>query len=103
MLNSAPGAVDPFNSATHNKILYCVYGYKCFPQILTCKIINSDDYGPIIWGYSVYKRKPGFRTLGQQLEKWIEQNAYQMCIFFDEQPDMLECVRKLTTPARNVT
>lgn len=67
-----------------NETLWAVYGHSCQPSILCFKVIAYERIGVIrknkkelrkederaIWGHSVYKDKPGFRTLGTKLE-WL--------------------------------
>jgi hypothetical protein len=98
----AKGAIDPFDQTHFNKPLYCVYGYDCFPNVLTCMIrpALSAMESPTIWGYSVYKRQPGFRTLGQNLKNWYLSNTHpkSSAVFFDDQDNMLAYLKTITTP-----
>lgn len=92
--------VDPFNTDSHGKPLWVVYGPDCFPSILCCKISTTSG-SPTIWGFSRYRRVGGFRTLGQTLSTWIEaQKKYRSdkVTFYDEHEDALAYIRKLTTP-----
>lgn len=75
--------------------VWCVYGVKCFPQMLCCKL-KQTVFGPVIWGFSIYKRQPGFRTLGQQLTAFTKQ--LQLCEFFTDHDEALAYMKKLTTP-----
>lgn len=87
--------IDPHLSENHNKVLWCVYGPECFPTMFSC-VIKTASHIPAIWGYSVYKRSPGFRTLGREITGgWIEENRAK---FFSEQDDALDYLRELTTP-----
>jgi hypothetical protein len=89
--------VDPLNYI--DKPLWCVYGYECFPSVFACTI-NSASGTPVIWGYSVYKRSGGYRTLGLNLDKWIaEQNLIgKIAYFFNKQEHAMEFLSKLITP-----
>lgn len=85
--------------------LWCVYGADCFPSLFCCKIRKWDTppvgCGFNIWGYSVWRRQPGFRTLGRDLDDWIEEKLYlarREPKFFLEQEQALEHLRKITTP-----
>jgi hypothetical protein len=60
-----------------------------------CCKINCRSGALTVWGYSVYRRSPGFRTLGVDLEKWAAGNGAQ---FFAEQSDALAHMAKITTP-----
>lgn len=87
--------VDPHLSAHHNKILWCVYGPDCFPTMFCC-VIKTASRNPAIWGYSEYRRSPGFRTLGREItEGWIEEHDAK---FFETQNDAFDYLRELTTP-----
>jgi hypothetical protein len=48
--------------------LWIVYGPDCFPHLLLAKV-RSDL---TIWGWSIWRRQPGFRTLGMNLQTWID-------------------------------
>lgn len=77
--------------------LWAVYGYYSFPSIIACTINDHPQCGLTIWGYSEWKNKPAYRTLGQDLQKWmIENNG----IFFDDHDEALQYIKKLTTPKR---
>jgi len=79
-----------------NKPLWVIYGYDCFPSILCCKINNGN-----IWGFSIYRRSPGFRTLGMNLETWYneEGKAHTQMVpeFYDDHEEALEKLRKITS------
>lgn len=45
--------------------LWGVYGNDCFPTIFACKMLDYPSGMRAIWGFSVYRRKPAYRTLGQ--------------------------------------
>lgn len=79
--------------------LWCVYGPSCFPTLFCCKIklqdIDISEFDYCIWGYSVYKRKPGFRTLGRAVKPWAKQNDAK---FFLDQEDALAFLQKISTP-----
>lgn len=75
--------------------LYCVYGPNCFPSIFSC-VIRQHITGKCVWGYSVYKRVPGFRTIGHHIGDFL--NRYKNAVFFDKQEYALEYLSKLITP-----
>jgi hypothetical protein len=78
--------------------LWCVYGPDCFPTLLCFKLRYQDvgGYNDIcIWGYSVYKKVPGFRTLGTIFSKWAKENSPKI---FDSQEQALEYLKKITNP-----
>ena len=93
-----PLAIDPFDDAFHDKILYVIYGNAyCFPNFLVCTVTDCGEFGPTIWGYSTYQNDPKFRTLGQNLNTWISENCNDIQLFFDNQDAMLNCLKDLTT------
>jgi len=56
-----------------------------------------------IWGYSVYKRSPGFRTLGAAVESnqycdWVVKHNPK---FFLTQEEALGYLKELTTPKQS--
>ena len=96
--------VDHNNKENEGKILYCVYGVDCFPTIFSCKIhyINTFGYGNIIWGYSVYKGEAGFRTLGREVDSWInelkEKYGWDLFLFFDDFDEAMKYIKKQIKP-----
>ena len=88
-------AIDPNNPDFHKIPLWCVYGDDCFPSMLCCRISTADGT-PTIWGYSVWRREPGFRTLGINLVEWIKREKRPR--FFANHADALAYIGKLTTP-----
>lgn len=96
--------VDPNLVENHDRILWCVHGVDCFPAMFCCKIRMHAEFGPIIWGYSVYKRKTGFRTLGQNVNTWMqglkEKHGQDLFEFYDDHGDAISRIAKLTTPAK---
>lgn len=91
--------IDPTQKENHDKPLWVVYGVDCFPSLLLCKVNDHATCGPTIWGYSIYKRIPGFRTLGLSLKEWMAREEKPR--FFDTQAEAFGLLAKLTTPARN--
>lgn len=94
-----------FNDPTcHDKPLWVVYGVNCFPSIICCKLTLHHKDDVVIWGHSVYRRSPGFRTLGKSVITWIndyKQNfGYDLFEFYDSQDEALDRIRKLTTPGK---
>lgn len=81
-----------------DKPLWCIYGVECFAHFFCCKITHGYK-GPNIWGFSVYKRQSGFRTLGVNAEKWIAEQGYPVR-FFANQADALEWLAAKTDPER---
>jgi len=88
--------IDPTRPEFLDRPLWCVYGEQCFPSMICCKVIHDDRYGPTIWGYSVYRNSPGFRTLGRNLKTWVKQNK---AIFFADQMMALQFMANITLPA----
>lgn len=94
----AKNEIDPLDMQFHDIPLWCVYGYDCFPEIMACKL--NYNGGLNIWGYSVYKRQPGYRTLGQDVQKWMKR--YIMVKFFAKQEDAIMFISNLVTPKCDV-
>lgn len=88
-------AVDPHLAEHQYKPIWVVYGSTAFPSLLCCKINHCQGVA-CIWGYSVWKRVPGFRTLGQHLSQWVEKS--ELCFFFADQQHALDFLKLTTTP-----
>lgn len=92
--------VDHTDPANFGKTLWLVYGLKCFPSILCCQIKQGTS-APTIWGFSVYRRSPGFRTLGRHVDVWINElkaRGNDMFEFYDDQDEALARLKAITTP-----
>jgi hypothetical protein len=96
--------MDPVN---HGKPLWIVYGEKYAPQLLCAKLLaysSTHELLPVgtqgpnvcIWGFSYYKGKPGFRTIGSDAMEWLER--FPDPRFYDLQGEALEHIRLLTSP-----
>jgi hypothetical protein len=96
---------DPIN---HGKPLWVVCGRNGDSSIYCVKLLAYDSNYvllPIghrgdhvcIWGYSVYKGKPGFRTLGIKVEEWADRFS-KAPIFYDSLEEAIKKVTKLLTP-----
>lgn len=84
-----------FESAPSNVPIWCVYGDDNW---LKFGVFRKRDYpgrNSALWGYSVYRRQPGFRTLGVGPD-WCIENK---CRFFANQDDGLAYLRQATEPA----
>lgn len=94
--------VDPLLPENHDRPLCCIYGAQTFPTVFCCKIMQHRDEDPVIWGFSVYRREPGFRTLGQNLTNWMdglrEKYGWQMFEFYDSHPEAMARMAELTDP-----
>ena len=89
------GDIDPHNPDNYDKVIWCVYGPDSFPTMFCC-VIKTASRNPAIWGHSVYKRSPGFRTLGREVVgDWIASNNAK---FFSTQDAAFDYLRTLTTP-----
>lgn len=101
---------DLNNKANHDKPLWVVYGHDCFPSILCCKLkwypqnyMHSNLPEMVcIWGFSIYRRSPGFRTLGVNVDTWMNDNktkfGYTLFEFYDDHGEAIERIRNLTDP-----
>lgn len=90
-------AVNPFDPINWNKPLWVVYGSKYHPSVLCCKISNASGY-TCIWGYSVWSNSAGFRTLGQDLTKWMDKS--EEVLFFDMQLIAIAYLTFILTPKK---
>lgn len=98
--------VDPNLVENQDRVLWCVYGVTSSPTIICCKIRAHAEYGPIIWGYSVYRRSPGFRTLGQNVNTWQHglkvKFGWDLFEFYDDHGQAITRITQLTTPKAGV-
>lgn len=90
--------IDPSLEAHLGKPVWCVYGPDCFPSVICCKILDHPHDGLSIWGYSIYRRSAGFRTLGKNLDTWMDDNTNVK--FYEFLDDALDALRVLLTPRR---
>jgi hypothetical protein len=97
--------INPLDPTNHDRPLWLVYGVECQPQIVCCKIMmcgEPDDLKPTIWGFSVYKGVPGFRTMGHSLKGWMrnmgKSHGWNMFEFYDLQESALTRLQLLTDP-----
>ena len=91
-VNSSIDVTDP---QYHGRPLWCVYGPDCFPTLFCCKVTMGYDRSLNIWGYSVYRRQAGFRTLGLEVTAWA---AKSDAVFFSEHSAAIAHITELTTP-----
>lgn len=95
---------NPFGKINHNVALWCVYGYSAFPSMIGCTLRVHNHRGVEslnIWGFSIYKRQRGYRTLGISVEKFYETYGKDFRPkFFRIQADALAFIAALTNPQR---
>lgn len=89
--------IDPTKTLLETP-MWVVYGPSCFPTLFCCMVNNPQRAGLTIWGYSVWKRQPGFRTLGVNLQEWRDRPEVKPARFFATQDDALQYLGKITTP-----
>lgn len=104
--------IEPLNPEYHGKPIWVIYGPSRFwPQILCCKLnAYSSTHALLpagrrgatvcIWGYSLWRGKPGFRTLGVDVEEWGARQEWGP-FFYDVQAYALDHLREITTPRSN--
>lgn len=85
--------VDIEDEAVYNKSLWLVYGHDAFPQLLCCRV-RAQNGMLVIWGFSVYRRSPGFRTLGMDVQEFLSRHTLKE--FYDDQDEALARLKKLT-------
>lgn len=90
-------AIDPNDPVNLNRTLWCVHGHKAHPAIHCLRIKASQNMkGHFVWGYSVWKGEPGFRTLGVSVEKFHENK--DLHLYFPEKQDALEYLSIILDP-----
>lgn len=90
-----PIPIDPFDPQHWDKPLFVVYGSSAFPSLLCCKVLHRTTYpdkDPCIWGFSIWRRTPGFRTLGIKLKDWVERETDPR--FYLSQEEAFEAIRE---------
>ncbi len=103
---TSTGEIDPRDPYWHGRPLWVIYGPKCHPTFICAKLraydaahiiqpVGRPGANVCIWGYSVYRRVPGFRTMGTGIETLDDPH------FFSVQDEALSYLRKLTTPMGN--
>lgn len=76
-----------WNNAPANTPLWGVYGNPCFPTVFACMLKDypqSDlmEAHRAIWGWSLYRRKGGYRTLGTG-KKWADEHGLRLFLTRD--------------------
>lgn len=66
-----------WDTAPLGEVLWGVYGPDSFPSVFACKILDHPEQGRVLWGFSIYRRSPGFRTLGVS-SLWAEQHGLHL-------------------------
>lgn len=94
-----PTPIDPFDPQHWNKPLFVVYGPNSFPSLLCCKVRLNEGV-PTIWGFSIWRRSPGFRTLGIKLKTWVEREDTPR--FYLSQEEAFEAIRETFNKAAPV-
>ena len=93
-------AIDPLNPENFNIPLWAIYGVSIYwPNVLCCRINNASG-APSVWGYSVWKRSPGFCTLGRNVAEWS--SGHEFCHFFSSHSHALDYLKEITTPKPGV-
>lgn len=95
----AKKAIDPSDANYHNIPLWCVHGHEAHPSIHCLKLKMSPavtNFQLTVWGYSVYKGEPGFRTLGKSLTAFSE--GKKLLLFFACKQDALDYLSIILEP-----
>jgi hypothetical protein len=83
--------VNPFEPANFNRALWCVHGRDGSPQIQAFMVNDAGVNGTAtIWGYSIYRKSPGFRTLGLRLDTWLSDKHDP--VFYDDRNDAMNAL-----------
>ena len=67
---------------------------------IECVMVNCRSGGPAVWGYSVWRRSPGFRTLGISLASYMARA--REVEFYAEQQHALDAVKEATAPSKKL-
>jgi len=106
--------LNPLDAKNHGKPLWVVVGPSPYwPEMLCCKLLAYDQSNRLlpvgstgtsvcIWGYSVWRGKPGFRTLGTDVMDWASRQQWGP-FFYGEQSHALDHLREVTTPSRSAS
>lgn len=95
--------IDHNDTTYHGRPVWCVYGVECAPQIVCCKLVSKDQHqDTTMWGLSVYKGRPGFRTMGREVNTWMaemkDKYRWSMFEFYDNHEEALDRIRLFTCP-----
>lgn len=72
----------------NNQVLWMVWGETNSLYFDTIHLIHSPPWGYIAWGYSVYRRSPGFRTLGLSIKHF--RTKHKIVQLFTDQTDAID-------------
>lgn len=71
--------------------------YKGMADIQCVKIRDQSNGDPHVWGYSEWRRSPGFRTLGIKLSAF--QDRFVSCRFYADHDAAIEAIKKASMPS----
>ena len=99
-------AIDLNDLKHYSRPLWCVFVHSFEPSIIPCilraysvqhVLLPPGQPGRVVvWGYSIWRRKPGYRTYGVSLLEFSKRHSLEP-MFFDSQDEAIEQIRKLTT------
>mgnify|MGYP001609960866 CR=1 FL=1 len=73
------GAVDPHDPTNLLTPLWCVFGPRCSPSLISCILspygLVLDPTDVVIWGHSIREKVGGFRTLGVEVRAWTNKQV----------------------------
>ncbi len=98
--------IDTADPTSHGKELWIVHDAHHWPIPFRAKLLaysakhellHVGTAGPnvAIWGFSVYRRSPGFRTLGINVEEWAKHSSFEP-LFFTTEAEALEWIGRAT-------
>lgn len=68
---------------------------------IQCLKIRDQSNGDLhVWGYSVWRNSPGFRTLGIRLSAFTER--FVSCAFYNDHDGALAALKVATTPSKKL-
>jgi hypothetical protein len=89
--------IDPYDRKYHDVPLWVVYSGPINGIGLMCLKINNATGTPSVWGYSVYRNSPGFRTLGSGFRSFMER--YERADFFADLDEAVEHMKVQVAPS----
>lgn len=89
--------VDPKEDKFHHIPLWGVTVTHKGLASMQCLMVRLNAGALTVWGYSEWKRSPGFRTLGIRLEEFMA--AHDGCQFFTDHGEALDALQVATTPS----
>lgn len=93
--------IDANDSNNHDIPLWAVMVVHQGLAEIQCLKIKDQSNGDLhVWGYSEWRRSPGFRTLGIRLPAFT--GRFVSCVFYDDHDSALAALKLATTPSKKL-